>query len=431
MQNRSSELSARAAAALAITGVLSRGESLRAAFSALDARVAEPRDRGLLRELAFGVLRFLPSLRAEVKAKFARPLKSADAPLEALLLIGLYQLKRATQPSYAIVHATTECTRELGFARASGFINAVLRGLQRDGVGELALSGERDHPRWLIEVIEKDWPAERDAILAANMAQAPMWLRVNARRLSRAAYAEQLDAAPEFNLQAACALKLAAAVGVDQLPGFSAGQASVQDLSAQLAAPLLDARAGMRVLDACAAPGGKTAHLQEAADNQLDLTALDSDSTRLRQVAETLERLGLSAKLECADARDVASWYDGRPFDRILLDAPCSGFGVIRRHPDIKVLRRPTDVAAQVVLQRELLDALWPLLKPGGLFLYATCSIQTAENAGQIKDFLKRYRDAELQRLPAIGVDTGFGVQRLPGLDDGDGFFYALLAKRA
>lgn len=431
MPNPHSELSARAAAALVIAAVLHQGESLRTALNRVDLRIVDPRDRGLLRELCFGVLRFLPSLRAQVVSKFTRALKPADAPLEALLLVGLYQLKTATQPAYAIVHATTECARELGFVKAAGFVNAILRGLQREGWAPFDFSGRSDHPDWLIKTITHDWPQQVDDILRANMAHAPMWLRVNAQRLSAARYAEGIDPAPTPSPLAPHALKLGHALPIDALPGFAEGQVSVQDLSAQLAVPLLDVQPGMRVLDACAAPGGKTAQLLETSGNDLALLALDPDARRLNQVADTLARLGLSAQLAVADARNPAAWFDGVSFDRILIDAPCSGFGVIRRHPDIKTLRRHDDLQQQVQLQREILDALWPTLAPGGKLLYATCSFQKAENEQQIAAFLGRHDTAELLALPDIGINTGFGRQRFPGDDDGDGFFYALLAKRA
>ncbi len=436
MLTPASELSARAAAALAISAVITRGESLRASLLTFDRRLADPRDRGLLRELCFGVMRYLPSLRNEVQKRFQRPLKAADSPLEALLLIGLYQLKTATQPAYAVVHATTECTRELGFSQATGFINAVLRRLQREGFAGFDPSGIADHPPWLKELIERDRPAEAAAIFEANQQHAPMWLRVNTHAISTDEYAAALAQVPGRDARAPAALCLKTPCSVDALPGFVTGQVSVQDFSAQLCAPLLGAEPGMRVLDACAAPGGKAAHLLELNGNQLDLVALDSDAARLRQVSDTLARLHLNATLIAADARDPRAWFSGPAFDRILLDAPCSGLGVIRRHPDIKALRRAADIAAHAQLQRELLDALWPLLKPGGRLLYATCSILKVENEQQIEAFLARQSNAQLEALPAfgagleVGLDTGFGSSRFPGEDGGDGFFYALLGKR-
>jgi 16S rRNA (cytosine967-C5)-methyltransferase len=340
---------------------------------------------------------------------------------------------------------------------SAGFVNAVLRRFLREREAlEALVAGDPaarwNHPRWWIERLQRDWPEHWQALLEAGNARAPMTLRVNTRRGSVTDYLQQLASvgieARAVALQGAAALQgieLAVPCPVQVLPGFAEGSVSVQDLAAQQAAPLLLGEAGFmrpvtgaratgsraRVLDACAAPGGKTAHLLELAD--LDLLALDADAARLIKVADTLQRLGLVAELRAADARDPAAWWDGRPFDAILLDAPCTASGIVRRHPDVRWLRRETDIAALAVIQAGLLDALWPLLKPGGRLVYAVCSVFRAEGDAQIDAFLQRTSDAVLR--PSPGHLLPLADNRVTGATSDplvtDGFYYALLERCA
>lgn len=393
-------------------------------------------DRALLRALAYGVLRDQAWLAA-LRDRLLQQPQRTPAALLALLQVGLYQLRSMRIPAHAAVAATVEACALLGQDGARGVVNAVLRRYQREAATlEAALPGRpalrHSYPDWLAQAIHRDWPQHWRAILAAGNQPGPMSLRVNRRRVSRDAVRAQLaaDGIQSHTVPAApAALRLDTAQPVERLPGFSDGLLSVQDAAAQLAATLLDAQPGMRVLDACAAPGGKTAHLLEMLDN-LDLLALDSDAARLARVDDTLRRLGLQATLRHANAADPDSWWDGRPFDRILLDAPCSGTGVIRRHPDIKWLRRDTDIRALMSQQRRLLDALWPLLKPGGILLYATCSILDAEGAAVIAGFLRAHADAEEQPIHADWGEAARHGRRLAPGGDWDGFYYASLRRR-
>lgn len=391
------------------------------------------RDRGFARHLAFGVLRWLTPLEWLAGQLLSRPLKARDRDIERLILIGLFQLwKGGTQP-HAAVHATVEATRELGKSWASGLVNAVLRGFQRRRDSLLAeldtLPQRHAHPDWLLRVLQADWPDDWASIIAANNQPPPMWLRVNRQRGSRDAYGHSLAAA---GLQAvpspesAEAVRVEPAVPVAELPGFAQGLVSVQDAAAQLAPDYLAAQPGQRVLDACAAPGGKACHLLERTPN-IDLTALDRDATRVGLIHENLDRLGLACRVIVADAACADDWWDGQPFDRILLDAPCSATGVIRRHPEIKWLRNPEQVDEAVRGQRRLLEALWPLLKPGGILVYATCSVIKRENSQQTDQFLRRHTDT-------AGPPSGASErerQILPGEGDMDGFYYARLLKPA
>lgn len=425
----------RAAAARAVAAVLARGQTLEAALEAV--LNADPpafsfsrRDQAQVHWLAYGAVRNHHRHQALLAKLLTRPLKDRDRLLEALLSVGLHQLADPEQPDYAAVSATVEAARLLGLAHAAGLVNASLRRFQREAPALLAsLAGDRaarySHPAWLLARLRADWPDQWEAIAAAGQQHPPVWLRVNRSRGTVADYAHRLAAelglGTSSNPDFPDALKLEAAVPVQQLPGFADGLVSVQDAASQLAAPLLAPTRGMRVLDACAAPGGKTTHLLEWAGGDLDMTALDISAARLRRVDDNLRRLGFTATLIEGDALVPADWWDGRRFDRILVDAPCSATGVIRRHPDIKLLRRPDDLPALVARQRRLLDQLWPLLKPGGRLLYSTCSVLRAEN------------DAVVQAALATGTvrllaDTPRpGLQLLPGDSDTDGFYYALM----
>jgi 16S rRNA (cytosine967-C5)-methyltransferase len=343
------------------------------------------------------------------------------------------QFTRAA-PHAVVDHAVQACVR-LRKGSAKGLVNGVLRNFLRGPDALLSQArkteeGRWSYPQWWIDQVRRDYPYHLGAVLEAGNAHPPMTLRVNLRRIARDDYLALLTA--EGLLAEAigpAALLLAQPVGVDRLPGFGDGLVSVQDLAAQYAQPLLEPAPGQRVLDACAAPGGKTAHLLERTD--LDLIAIDSDAQRLERVRETLLRLQLPARLICADAGEPSTWWDGKPFDRILLDAPCTAAGIVRRHPDIKWLRRPEDIPALAAQQRRLLQALWHTLAAGGKLLYATCSIFPAENQLQVAAFLQSHPEAKL--LPLSGFPEGPKIGNIPGqiLPDPrhDGFFYALLQK--
>lgn len=422
----------RALAARAVAGVLARGQTLDAALDAVLATATElaDRDRAQVRALAFGAVRSHHRHQALLKLLLNKPLQSEDRTLEALLSVGLFQLEDPEQPDHAAVSATVEAARLLGQERAVGLVNASLRRYQREATALLdRLRADpcawHSHPKWLLDRLRVDWPDGWQAIAAANQQRAPLWLRVNRNRTTVTDYAARLAA--ELGVGAGPlpgfpdALRLDAAVTVQRLPGFADGLVTVQDAASQLAAPLLAPEPGMRVLDACAAPGGKSTHLLEVAGGRLDLVAVDIAADRLALVGNNLRRLGLEATLIAGDATQPASWWDGRPFDRILVDAPCTATGVIRRHPDIKLLRRAGDVAGFVSRQRLLLDRLWPLLATGGRLLYSTCSLLRAENQDLVSDFL----GAGLARFEP-GTPAP-GLQLLPGDRDTDGFYYALM----
>jgi 16S rRNA (cytosine967-C5)-methyltransferase len=443
----------RAEAARAVDAVATRGRSLDAALSDADPRL-DAADRPLLRMLCYGTLRNHWRLRERIALLLEKPLKSADSVIESLLAVGLFQLAESRIPDHAAVSLTVDAARCLRRPKYAPLINAVLRKFLRQGVAAREPASEQaryNHPSWLIERLRADWPEAWRRILDANNARAPMWLRVNPRRTNVAEYLERLEAGgppagPEGADAAAAArattldgfdqaIRLAAPRAVSDLPGFADGQVSVQDAAAQLAAPWLLADGGRKILDACAAPGGKAAHLLELAAPGGTLTAVDADGRRLDLVGENLTRLGLDATLLAADASNPEGWWDGESFDRILLDAPCSGTGVIRRHPDIKLLRRETDIDSSARLQLALLAALWPLLAPGGRLLYVTCSVLACENDEVVARFLRREPAAiEEQLLPNYNIRDlmqrkAHGFQILPGEHDLDGFYYACLQK--
>jgi 16S rRNA (cytosine967-C5)-methyltransferase len=401
---------------------------------------ADARDRAFARHLAFGVLRWLVALEWLAGQLMQRPLKARDRDIHRLVLLGLFQLWQDQAPPHAAIHEAAEGARLLGKAWAVGLVNAVLRRFQRERDTWLARLGQRDerfaHPAWLLDWLRRDWPDDWQAIADANNRPAPLWLRLGPgaerHRLGERLAHEGFRHWPHPDAPEALAIEPAAAA--EAIPGFAEGLLSVQDPAAQLAAGLLQAAPGQRVLDACAAPGGKACHLLER-EPQLELVALDRSSDRLERVQENLERLGLARRaglrLRAADAADTDTWWDGRPFQRILLDAPCSSTGVIRRHPEIKWLRSPQQIAEAVQLQGRLLDRLWPVLEPGGMLLYATCSVLRDENQEQIERFLAKCADADCDTLDAEwGRAAGPGRQILPGDRDMDGFFYARLRKR-
>jgi 16S rRNA (cytosine967-C5)-methyltransferase len=424
--------SPRQLAADLVNAVLLEGRSLTAALANLrTASAIETRDLAAAQNLAYGVLRQAGRLRFFLAQLIERPLQPEG--LSGHLLVGLHELDAGLSPAYAAVNETVDGAARR-YPRARAFVNAVLRNFQRrcEELEHAARHNPEAHwnfPAWWLQRLQAEYPATWENIVNTLNARPPMTLRVNQRRISPADYRAQLDAAGlDYRELDAGALVLTSPVPVAELPGFAEGLISVQDLGAQWAAPLLDASVGMRVLDACAAPGGKTGHLLERAD--LDLVALDNDAGRLRRVRENLERLGLLAlpganiQLLAEDAGKPSLWWDQRQFDRILLDAPCTASGVVRRHPDGKWLKRAEDMQQLAREQSRLLEALWPLLRSGGKMLYATCSLFKAENSEQIAAFLARHPDA---CLDVVEQDAREG-QILPSPDT-DGFFYARLLK--
>ena len=426
----------RALAAEALVAVALGGTSLRERLKPAQAQLADPRDRALLTALCNEGARWWLRFDKALDDLLQQPLRKREPALHALLVLGLVQLEILQVPPHAAVAATVEATRALkrdGFAKLA---NAVLRRWLRE---RDALNARLDshpetrtaHPRWLIDVLVRDWPEHANAILAANNVPPPPMLRVNVRRATREAVIAELAGAgvtAAAHPWLADALTLAAHMDVTRLPGFAQGRFSVQDGAAQCAADLLDLHDGQRVLDACAAPGGKACHLLERAD--IDLLALERESARAASVDASLDRLGLRAEVRGGDAGDPPAWWDGRRFDRILLDAPCSATGVIRRHPDIKLHRRGSDIAQLAHAQARLLIALWPLLAPGGRLVYATCSVLRDENERVVAAFLDAHADAHPHgcELPA-GHPAGIGWQILPGYGGLDGMYYAMLAK--
>lgn len=432
----------RGVAVVALTEVVMRRRSLTAVLERTLGDLSSARDRALAQEICYGVLRWLPRLEVMLGGLLDRPLKPKDGDLRCLLLAGLYQLIYMRIPAHAAVAETVGVAAELGKPWAKGLVNAVLRRAQREvkritTLADATEVGVTAHPAWLLEALRSAWPTEWQDIVAANNARAPLALRVNRSRLSREAYLEKLHEAgmPARPFRhAPDGLVLEQARDVSGLPGFAEGEVSVQDGAAQLAATLLDLRSGQRVLDACAAPGGKTAHILEVlaalGDTAAQVLAVDIDAARLKQVSDNLGRLGMAAEVREADAARPEPWWNGTPFDRILLDAPCSATGVIRRHPDIKLLRRPADIAELANRQLEMLQAVWPLLRPGGMLLYATCSVLPQENVQVLQRFLETHADArEAPLTVAWGHAREVGRQILPGDDDMDGFFYARLER--
>jgi 16S rRNA (cytosine967-C5)-methyltransferase len=424
---------------IAVGNVLAvlEGCSLDDALARMPAGLDE-RDRALAAELSYGVCRWYRRLDALVTGLLRKPFKRKDFDLHALLLLGAYQLFYSRVPPHAALSTTVEATRRLGKAWAAKLVNGVLRRLQRD-YEALATRVDADEaisyaqPDWLYRATREAWPEQYALILGAMQRRPPLTLRVDLNQVSRAAYVHRLTAAgiaAREHATVPTALVLDSPVGVDRLPGFSQGLVSVQDAGAQLAGGFLDLQSGLQVLDACAAPGGKTLDILQRAPG-LHVTALDIDAGRLARVAENLARAGCAAELRVGDASDPSdTGWGSRRYDRILIDAPCSATGVIRRHPDIRLLRRADDVGALVLRQATILDAMWSLLVPGGRLVYATCSLLPAENAQQIDAFCRRHQDAQPVELPATtGIRAGKGVQLLPGIDDTDGFFYAALRR--
>lgn len=414
-----------------------QGQSLSQCLPPALSRLPES-DRPALQALCFGTCRWFFRLDGELQSRLKKPLKPVDRIVHHLMLVALFQLRHSQQATYAILNETVEACRSLDKPHLTGLVNGVLRAAEREGEPATAndstnVSHHFSHPQWMVDKLRHNWPDDWQAILETNNTQAPMTLRVNARRFSRDAYLELLT---EAGIQARATdfaphgIQLAAPVPVDRLPYFADGAVSVQDEAAQLCTTVLDLAPGQRVLDACAAPGGKTCAILEACEGLAEVVAIDESADRLPRIEENLARLDLNATVQQADAANIEQWWDGQPFDRILLDVPCSATGVIRRHPDIKLLRRESDIVPLADIQLGLLSTLWQTLKPGGRLVYATCSVFPQENHRIIRRFLKQTDDAVLLEPDVLwGRDTETGRQLLPAPQSHDGFFYAVLEK--
>ncbi len=418
-----------------------QGRSLVVAKSAVD--VLEGRDRALAMELVNGVLRWYWKLDYLLKQFLKKPLRNKEQDLKLLLLMALYELTELNTPDYAVVNEAVSASKALGKQWAKAMINGVLRNFIRDQQTVLKKMESNQeayysHPYWLIAQLKKDWPEHWQAILEANNQRPPLWLRVNAAQNNAEAYKTLLDEQglpSSLHSVAPQALKLEQGVDVTSLPGFAQGSVSVQDAGAQLAAGLLDVHQGQRVLDLCAAPGGKTCHVLELEPDIESMIAVELEESRMTRVRENLDRLNLKAELIVADAGDASTWWDGKPFDRIMVDAPCSSTGVIRRHPDIKTLRREEDINSLAEIQQKILQQAWQLLASGGKLLYVTCSVLRQENEAQIAKLIATQKDViELDLIEEgssrpWGVACKHGRQLLPGENDTDGFYFCCLSK--
>lgn len=425
-------LNLRSIAAQTVEQVVEQGQSLSQVLPAMQLKVAE-KDRALLQALCFGVLRTLPQLEWFVQQLMSRPMVGKQRTVHYLILVGLYQLLYTRIPPHAALAETVEGAVVIKRHAFKGVINGVLRQFQRQQDALVAAAGKDEshylHPKWLLQRLKKAWPTQWQAVVDANNQPPPMWLRVNRLHNTREEWLKLLEESGlngQISPMYPDAVLLETPVPVNLLPGFDKGWVTVQDASAQGCVDLLDPKEGEFILDLCAAPGGKTTHILERAP-KAKVMAVDVDGQRIKRIHENLERLHMQAEVKQGDGRHPEQWCEGAKFDRILLDAPCSATGVIRRHPDIKWLRRDRDIPELVTLQKEIIEAIWPYLKSGGTLLYATCSVLPEENSEQIRAFLDQHADAKL-------VETGDlktpGLQNLPLVDGGDGFFYAKLIKQ-
>jgi 16S rRNA (cytosine967-C5)-methyltransferase len=393
------------------------GRSLTECLDASLNSLRDPRDRAFVQAICYGVCRYYACLDVILSYLLQKPMKAKDSDVHALLLVGLYQLRYMRVPAHAAVAETVNATEKLHKPWSRGLVNAVLREYlrQQESLEEKIKEDSEAlyaHPRWWINMLQKAWPEQWQEILTANNEHPPLWVR---SVVSGKTESKIIDPP----------------IPVEEIPGFLEGNVFVQDAAAQLAAELLELASNQRVLDACAAPGGKLTHILELEPNLEACIAVDNDKGRMASIRENLSRLKLHADCICADVCDTKKWWDGKLFDRILLDAPCSASGVIRRHPDIKLLREPGDINVLAAKQRELLEALWPLLRPGGLLIYATCSVFPEENTQVLQSFLTAHPDAKEKPIQAAwGLSCDIGRQILPGMDHMDGFYYARVEKR-
>ena len=425
-------------AATQVLNQLLRGQgSLSSLLGPMQIQVAD-QDKPLLQELCFGTCRYYSQLIIFSGLLLDKPLRNKDTDIHALILLGLYQLIHTRIPDHAAISATVEITRSLKKEWASKLVNGVLRQFQRDKKSLEQIAAQQktfqsNHPLWLEGMLSKYWPDQWPSIIQANQSHPPFCLRINTQKISRDEYIVILA---ELNIHASptrfspYGIRLENPCNPNKLPLFAEGLISVQDESAQLSADLLNLESGLRVLDACCAPGGKTGHMLEL-QSDLQVTALDLEERRLQRVRENLQRLKIDADVICGDGTQPETWWNGEQFDRILLDAPCSATGIIRRHPDIKILRQPDDITKMAEIQITLLQKLWPLLKPGGILLYATCSIMPKENTSIIEQFLAMQSDATEDKMMADwGIEQTCGRQLFPQTDGHDGFYYARLLKQ-
>lgn len=443
-QAKPTALSVRAVAAQVILQVLDQGKSLSALIPEVQSQV-KPQDVPLLQEITFGVCRVLPRLEWILRLLLDKPLKGKTRIVHCLLLVGLYQLLYTRVPAHAAINEVVDATKPLKSDSFRGLVNGVLRRFLREQDSVLAVVDKHwqtQHPEWLVNKLKRAYPNWRE-IIEANNQKPPMWIRVNPQHCDKQTYQQLLAEQDLFAVadEHPQALRLERPSAVQNLPLFAEGGVTVQDLQAQWSAILLEPQNGDLILDACAAPGGKTTHILELAP-QAKVVALDLEQNRLTRVNENLHRMKQQALVICGDASRPETWLDevanyvaqtksAVGFDRILLDAPCSATGVIRRHPDIKWLRQESDIAPLVALQRQILNALWEKLKPNGILLYATCSLLPEENSEQITHFLAEHQDAKLEDLPFNVDKSAVGVQFIPQTDGGDGFYYAKLRKVA
>ncbi|WP_272692089.1 MULTISPECIES: 16S rRNA (cytosine(967)-C(5))-methyltransferase RsmB [Providencia] len=419
----------RSIAATAIFQVLDNGQSLSTVLPDLQRNIND-KDKALLQEICFGVLRYLPKLEWFISQLMEKPLTGKQRTLHYLSMVGIYQLLYTRIPPHAALAETVDGAVALKKPQLKGLINGVLRSFQRQQVQlEERIANNTSqylHPSWLLKRLQTAYPEDWQSIIEANNQRPPMWLRVNSQHHTAAQYLnllEQSEITAHLHPSHPNAIRLDEPTAVSRLPGFEDGWSTVQDVSAQGCAELLEPQNGESILDLCAAPGGKTTHILELAP-RANVIAVDIDEYRLKRVKENLIRLKQHAVVIQGDGTQPEKWAKDQQFDRILLDAPCSATGVIRRHPDIKWLRRDSDINELAQLQAQILEAIWPYLKPGGTLLYATCSIMPEENGKQIQNFLSKHNDASLND----GTDAG--LQVLPSTNGGDGFFYARLVKK-
>ena len=431
----------RALAAKCCYSVIDQGRSLGDELPKQQDKVAA-KDKGLLQEICYGVLRYLPELEHDVRGLMQKPLTGKQRVFHFLLLVGVYQIKYMRIPDHAAVSETVAATDALKNRHMKSLINGVLRNFVRASENNKPNNSQEtlpdalkyNHPGWFIKKLQQGYPEQWQQILNANQQKPPMWLRANQLHHTSAEY-QNLLATAEISISSieplSHAIELSRPCDVSKLPGFEQGWISVQDGAAQQAARILDCQRGDIVLDCCAAPGGKTCHILEQTPDIASMTAIDVEASRLVRVEENLTRLGLTAQVITADAANSKTWWQGELFDRILLDAPCSGTGVIRRHPDIKWLRKASDIDALVKLQQQILKETWSLLKPGGTLLYATCSVLPQENSEQIEYFIENNSDAKLLNIDCAENESNetIGWQLLPGEKNMDGFYYAKLLK--
>ncbi len=418
---------------------VAEGVSLSSVKIKMTVDMEDSRDRALCQELVYGVLRWQLKLDTLLRYLLKKKLKDKDRDIQLILRLALYELLACRAPDYAVINDAVLQVRGRGKNWATGLVNAILRNFLRNRESLLARLNETverySHPAWMVARIQHDWPDQWPQILQANNQHPPLWLRVNTRNISPRDYMRQLHDngfESQVHAYAGQALSLSGGVDVTRLPGFAQGDLSVQDAGAQLAANLLQPRSGDRVLDLCAAPGGKTTHLLEIYPHIKQMVAVDVEATRMLRLEQNLKRLQTPAECLVSDARNIADKFEAGYFQCVLLDAPCSASGVIRRHPDIKTLRRETDMDKLEKLQSEILYAAWQVLAEGGCLLYVTCSVFSQENQMQIENFLNKVADA---RVLDINVDWGHacsvGRQLLPGEEDTDGFYFCLLQKKS